>query len=97
MKADNKLAPRSVEIGNSTLIKKSYIYQIHDLYNMLPRSLTLITNMSIFKKWITKYYLFNITKPINPNTKDCIEQESYLPITICQSYQVSIEVNNPDR
>ena len=35
---------------------KTVIYKAYNIYNKLPRELTLIKNKNNFKKWIKKYY-----------------------------------------
>ena len=48
MISENKLGPRNIEVGNNTIDKKSFLYRIHDEYNEIPRSITLIKNIKLF-------------------------------------------------
>ena len=58
----NKVRHYNQQMGNSTSIQKSYLYRANNLYNKLPRNLTLIKNQGLFKKWLKKYNLDNRIK-----------------------------------
>ena len=45
------------KIGLGTLEIKSVINKSQNIYNKLPRELTLIVNKNYLKKWLIKYYL----------------------------------------
>lgn len=55
--AQNKIRPHKPEIGKHTQDQKTFLYKSVNLYNNLPRELTLMPNIKLFKKWLKMYYL----------------------------------------
>ena len=55
--AQNKIGPHKPEIGKHTQDQKTFLYKSVNLYNNLPRELTLMPNIKLFKKWLKMYYL----------------------------------------
>ena len=62
MKSQNKVTHRSNEVGNNKEAKNTFLYNIIETYNKLPRELTLLTSAYLFKKWISIYYFSEINK-----------------------------------
>ena len=55
--SENKVGMMADKYGLKTNEQTTYIYKAFSLYNSIPRELSLITNGTIFNKWIKKYYL----------------------------------------
>ena len=62
MHAQNKLGPHDQIMGQSPHTHKSFLFRAIDIYNKLPKELTLIKTFPIFKKWIKIYNLDNKIK-----------------------------------
>ena len=77
MHSQNKIGPHHQIMGQSTHTQKSFLFRSIDLYNKLPKNLTLIKSFSIFKKWIK---MFNIDNKIKlPERQDnTAEKERFL-------------------
>ena len=58
----NKLGHHDLTIGRSSYTQQTFLYKAIDIYNKLPRELTLIKEQRLFKKWIKKYNLNNNIK-----------------------------------
>ena len=69
MKTENKLAPRANNIGNNYESKHTFLYRIIEVYNNLPRELTLLRSSHLFKIWLNKYYLSEYNKEPALQTK----------------------------
>ena len=65
-------------MGHSTYTQRSILYTAVNLYNKLPKNLTLIKEQHIFKKWIKKYNMDNNIK--------IKSQEDNVKIIINQDY-----------
>ena len=48
--AQNKIRPHKPEIGKHTQDQKTFLYKSVNLYNNLPRELTLMSMIKLFKK-----------------------------------------------
>ena len=62
MIADNKVGHHDVSMGHSNFTQMSYLYRALNVYNKLPRYLTLIKQEHLFKKWCKIYNLDNKIK-----------------------------------
>ena len=77
----NKVRHHNVEMGRNQYMQKSYLYKALNIYNKLPRNLTLIKSAHLFKKWVKKYNLDNKIKLKDqddydePIIQDMIEDE----------------------
>ena len=58
----NKVGPHDVSMGQSPITQRSYLYQAINIFNKLPRNVTLIRNQNLFKKWCRKYNMNNAIK-----------------------------------
>ena len=43
-------------------MQQSYLYRAVQVYNKLPKELTLIRNKNLFKKWLRRYNMNNLIK-----------------------------------
>ena len=66
----NKVRHHNIEMGHSQQMQKSYLYRALNIYNKLPRNLTLIKSAHLFKKWVKRY---NLNK--NIKLKEQIDNE----------------------
>ena len=96
MISENKLGPRNIEVGNNTIDKKSFLYRIHDEYNEIPRSITLIKNIKLFKKWIESYYREGKIRKETKYIKDNTYIRKYLEMKICNGYPEYEDMSNID-
>ena len=71
-KTENKTGPHTPEIGHLDVIQKTFLYKSRNIYNYLPRGLTLIKSDKLFKIWIKRFYKNrNIKlKEVNDNVTD---------------------------
>ena len=60
--SQNKVGHHSSDMGHSPYTQKSYLYLAINLYNKLPRNITLIKQPNLFKKWVKRYNFDNKTK-----------------------------------
>ena len=95
MTAENKLGPRSSMIGTDSISKKTYIYKIHDLYNSIPRTITLIKMNKLFKKWIERYINNGEVRKNSKFIKDCTYIRTYNQIKQCEGYKIYVSNDNP--
>ena len=63
-------------IGRSKYTQSTILYSAVNIYNKLPKNLTLIKSHNIFKKWTKRYNLNNKTKLREQN--DNIENNTFL-------------------
>ena len=75
--SQNKVGTHDPIMGQSTYTHKSFLYTSIDLYNKLPRRLTLIKQQHLFKKWLKLYNINNniILKDQEDNTNIYIPKE----------------------
>ena len=78
MTAENKLGPKQKLNKNDTLTKKTFIMRSKDIYNMIPRQLTLLKNHLRFKKCLKKYTLNKNIKFIIPQQDDFKDNTDYV-------------------
>lgn len=72
--SQNKVGHHSPEMGRSVHTQKSFLYLAINTYNKLPRNLTLIRNLSIFKKWLKLFNMNNAVKLRNqPDNSNILE------------------------
>ena len=62
IEAQNKVRHHDIEMGQTAIMQRTYLYRAVNTYNKLPRNLTLIKNPNMFKKWLKKYNLNNNIK-----------------------------------
>ena len=55
--SQNKTGHHDQTMGHSAFTQRTYLYRAIDIYNCLPRNLTLITKQHLFKKWCKAYNL----------------------------------------
>ena len=53
--SQNKLGSHDPEMGRSSYTQKSFLYVAINIYNKLPRNITLIKNPILFKKWLKRF------------------------------------------
>ena len=85
--SQNKLGHHNQMIGRSTLTQQTFLYQAIEIYNKLPKELTLIKEQRLFKKWVKRYNLDNKTKlkKQEDNTKiKPIQEINYENIRKCE-------------
>ena len=70
MTVQNKVGHHDPSMGHNSNTQKSFLYMAVNIYNKLPRNLTLIKNTNLFKKWSKKYNINN--KIILKNQEDYI-------------------------
>ena len=93
-KSQHKIGPYKAGLSCKNLTQNTFLYKSVNLYNSLPKELTLCKSKNIFKKWIKKYYLDkSITIPkkednTNTNNKNIIK----LIIVLYQSVKETIKV-----
>ena len=61
-KSQNKVGTHDQIMGQSIFTQKSFLYTSIELYNNLPKNLTLIKQQNLFKKWVKLYNLNNNIK-----------------------------------
>ena len=88
--SDNKIGPLKNnskilqnKIGLASLELKTVISKAYNIYNNLPRELTLIINKNNFKKWIKKYYN-------NKKLKFTIVKENYNKIKDIEKFEINV-------
>ena len=93
-RTDNKLGPKSAEMGSNTTYQKSFIYRIKSVYNNLPRTITLLSQHNLFKKWIKKYYLGLMKKSKPKLSCDNTENDEiyYNPLDACMSNPLTSDI-----
>ena len=95
-KNDNKVGHHDVIMGHSNYTQKSFLYRAVNLYNKLPRDLTLIKQSRLFKKWSKKYNLNNNIK-LKKQEDNIIEEENEEDNVIyTEEYQCEDEYNNEE-
>ena len=57
---ENKVRHHNAEMGHE--MQRSYLYRALNIYNKIPRNITLIKSAHLFKKWIRKYNMDNTIK-----------------------------------
>ena len=96
-RSQNKLGHHDPIMGQSTFTQKSFLYRSINLYNNLPKNLTLIKTQPNFKKWLKKY---NIDNKIKIRDQDdniiLIQQQESNNINKELCYNHSISVINGD-
>ena len=70
------------KIGLATLELKTVIYKSYNIYNKLPREITLIKNKNNLKKWIKKYYN-------NKKIKFTIIKDDFKEIKDLENYEIN--------
>ena len=82
-----KQVPNQMTIKTS-LLSKTFLQQIIDPYNKLPKEISMITNKNIFKKWIKIFYNNKNTKrrPILYKQIEPYKTENIL--TLCEIYTI---------
>ena len=60
--AQNKVRHYGEEMGHSQYMQRTYLYRTVNIYNKLPRDITLIKNKTLFKKWVKRYNINNNIK-----------------------------------
>ena len=70
MTAENKLGPKLEINKNNMFISKTFAWRSKDIYNRIPRQLTLLKNSKRFKICITKYTIDPNIKFIIPTQDD---------------------------
>ena len=75
IKKQNKVRHHSVEMNNN--MQRSYLYRALNIFNKLPRNITLIKIPHLFKKWVKKFNLDNSIKlkEQNDNEDDYIQED----------------------
>ena len=78
IKAQNKVGHHDGIMGQSIYSQQSILYQSVQIYNKLPKELTLIKKQHLFKKWVKRFNLNNniILKQQEDYNKDDIQQIS---------------------
>ena len=61
-KSHNKVGHHSVTMGRSKYTQQTFLYMAIDIYNRLPKEITLIKYQRRFKIWVKKYNLNNMIK-----------------------------------
>ena len=56
-KAQNKIGPYKPDMISKNLTQNTIVYKAVNVYNSLPKELTLCKNKTLFKKWLKRYYL----------------------------------------
>ena len=70
MLSENKLGPKQPINKTNIFISKTFAWKAKDIYNNIPRQLTLLKNNKRFKKCIAKYTNDPNYKFITPNQED---------------------------
>ena len=70
MISENKLGPKQVIDKKNIMISKMFAWRSKDIFNQIPRQLTLLKNTKRFKKCIMKYTIDPNTKFIIPHQDD---------------------------
>ena len=60
--SQNKVGHHDQSMGHSVYTQRTFLYQALNIYNKLPRELTLIKQNHLFKKWCQLYNLNNKIK-----------------------------------
>ena len=69
--SQNKVGHHDQSMGHHIFTQRTFLYKSINLYNGLPRNLTLIKKTNLFKKWSKRYYLDKNT--ILKNQEDNVE------------------------
>ena len=77
MKCENKYGPKEKVGKHDNINHKTFIYRCRDIYNRLPRQLTLLKNHQKFKKCLNKISLNSKSKLIIPKQDDNKEPNTY--------------------
>ena len=96
MISENKMGPRSSEFGTTDLSRKTFIYRIHDLYNNIPRTITLIRSKQLFKKWIEAYLREGKIRKNNKNIIDNTYNQIINSYNLCSPYELYQDQSNPN-
>ena len=87
-RSQNKLGHHHESMGRSKYTQQTFLYKSIEVYNKLPKELTLIKEQRIFKKWIKRYNIDNSIKlKQQENYIDVknIQEINYETIDRCQS------------
>ena len=88
MLAENKLGPKEVIDKKNLLISKTFSWRSKDIFNRIPRQLTLLKNNNRFKKCITKFTL-------NPNVKFIIPPQDDYKEDITNNLNTALDFSCP--
>ena len=85
--SQNKVGHHDQSMGHSVYTQRTFLYQALNIYNKLPRELTLIKQHHLFKKWSKLYNLNNTIKLKGQNDNIIIYSQAidYNIITECQN------------
>ena len=77
VKSQNKVGHHDGMMGHSMYSQNSILYQAVQIYNKLPKEITLIKRQHLFKKWVKRYNLNNkiLLKHQEDYNKEEIHQE----------------------
>ena len=92
MHSQNKVGTHDQVMGQSTYSQRSFLYRAIELYNKLPKNLTLIKSFQVFKKWIKLYHINEKVK-LPERSENIEERETFLIdfniIQACQNYDLT--------
>ena len=73
-RSQNKVGHHDQMVGRTNISQGTILYAAVNLYNKLPKNLTLIKSKNMFKKWLKRYHLDNKTK-LREQLDNLIEDE----------------------
>ena len=74
-------------MGHSHHMQKTFLYRTVQIYNKLPKEITLIKNKILFKKWLKRYNINNNIK-LKKQEDHKIEENEHIEVN-----EEAIEVN----